>query len=149
MPNALELLKQDHKNVKGLLADLLESDMSDSEREKLLSKIEKELEIHTQIEEEIFYPAFAQKKSSDEKKKMYHEAMEEHRAVEKLVMPDLKKTEVGSDQFMGRAKVLKELVEHHADEEEEEMFKLAEKAMSKDELKELGEKMEARKKELQ
>lgn len=148
MPHALELLKKDHENVKGLLADLLKSDNSDSQREKLLSTIEKELEVHTQIEEEIFYPAFAQQKSSDEKKKMYHEAMEEHRAVEKLVMPDLKKTDVHSNEFLGRAKVLKELVEHHAEEEEEEMFAMAKKAMSDDELKELGEKMAARKKEL-
>lgn len=149
MASALELLKKDHQNVKGLLEDLLSSDKSDGQREKLLSTIEKELEIHTQIEEEIFYPAFAQQKSSDKTKKMYHEAMEEHRAVEKLVMPDLKKTDVDSNEFMGRAKVLKELVEHHVEEEEEEMFKMAEKSMSQDELKELGEKMEARKKELQ
>lgn len=148
MPNALELLKKDHKNVMGMLEDLLKEENSSTQREKLLKTIEKELEVHTQIEEEIFYPAFADRKSSDEEKKLYHEAKEEHRAVEKLVLPDLKKTKVDSNEFLGRAKVLKEMIEHHANEEEDEMFKMAEKSMSEDELKELGKKMEDRKKEL-
>jgi hemerythrin-like domain-containing protein len=79
---------------------------------------------------------------------MNFEALEEHRAVHKLVLPDLKKTDPTSDKFSGRAKVLKELVEHHADEEEKEMFKMAKKAMSTDELKKLGEQMSQRKDEL-
>jgi hemerythrin-like domain-containing protein len=148
MPNAIELLKKDHQNVKGMLEDLLNPDNSQSQREKLLKTIEKELKVHTQIEEEIFYPAFADQKSSADKKKLYHEAKEEHRAVEKMVMPDLKDTDTGGAEFLGRAKVLKELVEHHADEEEDEMFKMATESMSEDELKKLGEKMESRKKEL-
>lgn len=149
MTNAVELLIKDHENVKGLLEDLLKPDNSQSQRENLLKTIEKELSVHTQIEEEIFYPAFADNKSPDEKKKMYHEAKEEHRAVEKLVLPDLKDTDPDSMEFLGRAKVLKELIEHHVEEEEEEMFPMAKKAMSEDELKELGKKMESRKKELQ
>jgi hemerythrin-like domain-containing protein len=79
---------------------------------------------------------------------MNYEAREEHRAVEKLVLPDLEKTEPGTDQFSGRAKVLKELIEHHADEEEEEMFPKAEKSIPAGELKTLGEKMMKRKAEL-
>ena len=149
MPNAVELLIKDHKNVKGLLEDLMKPDNTKSQREKLLKTIEKELKIHTQIEEEIFYPAFADKNSADEKRQMYHEAKEEHRAVEKLVLPDLKNTDPDTMEFLGRAKVLKELVEHHVDEEEEEMFPKAKESMSEDDLKELGKKLEARKKELQ
>ena len=53
-----------------------------------------------------------------------------------------------SEKFSGRAKVLKELVEHHADEEEQEMFPRAKKLLSKDELAALGERLEARKKAL-
>lgn len=80
---------------------------------------------------------------------MFFEAKEEHRAVEALVLPDLMKTKPDSETFSGRAKVLKELVEHHADEEEEEMFPEAQKALSQDQLVELGERMAQRKKELQ
>lgn len=149
MANAVELLVKDHEKMKALLGDLLKSDKSASERTELLRKVQKELSVHTQIEEEIFYPAFADEKSPASKKKMYHEAKEEHRAVEKLVLPDLNDTAPSTMEFMGRAKVLKELVEHHMEEEEEEMFKMAEESMSEAQLKELGQKMAARKKELQ
>ena len=73
---------------------------------------------------------------------------EEHRAAGELVLPDLEKTKVTSDQFGGRAKVLKELVEHHADEEEKEMFPRARKLLDKAALTELGQQMQARKQEL-
>jgi hemerythrin-like domain-containing protein len=117
-------------------------------RKELLARVEANLKAHTTIEEEIFYPAFkeAGRKSDDDK--MYFEALEEHRAAGDLVLPDLLKTEVTSENFSGRAKVLKELVEHHADEEEKEMFPRAKKLLSKDELEELGERLQQRKDEL-
>ena len=79
---------------------------------------------------------------------MFFEALEEHRAAGDLVLPDLLKTDAASEKFSGRAKVLKELVEHHADEEEKEMFPRAKKLLPKAELDELGARLEARKKEL-
>lgn len=146
--NALELLKDDHDKVRDLLSQLVSTtERAQKKRPDLLARIEKELKVHTQIEEEIFYPAF-KKASGKENDKMYYEAHEEHRAVEDLVMPDLKKTDPGGTEFSGRAKVLKELVEHHASEEEEEMFEQARKTMSESQLEELGEQMAARKKEL-
>ena len=147
--NAIQMLKEDHKKVKDLLSQLTETTTrAEKTRRQLLGKIEQELEIHTHIEEEIFYPAFRNAGNS-EHSKMYFEAMEEHRAVDELVLPDLKKTEPTSEKFSGRAKVLKELVEHHAEEEEKEMFKAAKQSMSNDELMELGKQMTARKQELQ
>jgi hemerythrin-like domain-containing protein len=79
---------------------------------------------------------------------MNYEALEEHRAVDDLVLPDLLKTDPDSEQFSGRAKVLKELVEHHADEEEKEMFKLAKKTFNNEELRDLGERMAAMKQDM-
>ena len=79
---------------------------------------------------------------------MIFEALEEHRAAGELVLPDLMETEVASDQFGGRAKVLKDLVEHHAEEEEKEMFKRARELFDRAQLAELGERMAARKEEL-
>ncbi|HWM29567.1 MAG TPA: hemerythrin domain-containing protein [Woeseiaceae bacterium] len=147
--NAIELLKEDHKKVKSLLAELTETTTrAEKTRTQLLAKIEQELMIHTDIEEKIFYPAFKEAGNS-EHSKMYFEALEEHRTVDELVLPDLKKTPPTSEKFSGRAKVLKELIEHHADEEEKEMFKEAAKSMDKDQLAELGRQMSERKLELQ
>lgn len=147
--NAIELLKSDHDEVKGLLEELASTTTQATKaRPELLAKIAKELKIHTKIEEEIFYPAFKNAGGTDHNT-MNYEAREEHRAVEHLVLPDLEKTDPATDQFSGRAKVLKEMVEHHAEEEEESMFPLAKEALSSEQLEELGQKMAARKQELQ
>ena len=76
---------------------------------------------------------------------MYHEAKQEHRAVDSLVLPDLLNTDPGSLEFAGRIKVLKELVEHHIEEKEEEMFKDAQELLSAEQLEELGEQMKQKK----
>jgi hypothetical protein len=68
--------------------------------------------------------------------------------VKELVLPDLQDTDVTSEAFGGRAKVLKDLILHHAEEEEEELFPRARKLLGKERLEELGGEMEARKSEL-
>ncbi|GAB1595081.1 hemerythrin domain-containing protein [Lysobacter claricitrinus] len=147
--NAIELLKADHEKVRGLLSQLTDTTKrAEKTRVDLLEKIRLELDVHTQIEEEIFYPAFKEAVGESDDEAMVFEALEEHRAAGELVLPDLLATDVTSDRFSGRAKVLKELVEHHAKEEETEMFKTARKVLSREELDELGTRMEARKKEL-
>ncbi len=146
--DAIELLKADHDQVKDMLMELTDTTKRGVKtRSKLVEEIAKEIKIYSKIEEEIFYPAFKAAGGSDHNR-MNYEALEEHRAVEKLVLPDLLKTDPGSDEFSGRAKVLEELIEHHADEEEESMFPLAEQTLSQEELEALGEKMAARKEEL-
>lgn len=147
--NAIDMLKADHDKVRGLLAKLSDTtNRAEKTRKELLDQIHRELAVHTKLEEEIFYPAF-KAAGGKEHNKLNYEAIEEHRAVDSLVFPDLEETDPATDQFAGRVKVLKELVEHHADEEEQDMFPLARKALSKDELRDLGEKMAARKRELQ
>ncbi|WGK60782.1 hemerythrin domain-containing protein [Halopseudomonas sp. SMJS2] len=146
--NAIELLKADHETVKQLLEEIsATTERAVKKREELLQKIKLELTIHTTIEEEDFYPAFKEAGAKDELK-MYHEAKEEHRAVEALVLPDLLNTEPGSVEFSGRIKVLKELLEHHIEEEEQEMFTDAAKLMSKEQLETLGKQMEEKKNNL-
>ena len=147
--DAIALLKSDHKTIRSLLGQLEKSTSRGVKtRKELLVRIEANLKAHTSIEEEIFYPAFkeAGRKSDDDK--MYFEALEEHRAAGDLVLPDLLGTNPASEQFSGRAKVLKELVEHHAGEEEKEMFPRAKKLMDRAELSLLGERMQMRKREL-
>lgn len=146
--DAIQILKEDHQKVKKLLGELTETTTRGTKtRTELLKRIEAEVKLHAKVEEEIFYPAF-RKAGGKEEAKMFFEAKEEHRTVEDLVLPDLLKTDPGSDQFSGRAKVLKELIEHHAEEEEDEMFPQAKKLFSKEELVELGERIEDRKREL-
>jgi len=146
--DAISLLKADHEKVRGLLSQLEKStERGAAKRETLLAQIEMELTIHTTIEEEIFYPAYREAVSKKEDRKLYQEAIEEHHVVD-MVLPELKQTDPASEVFSAKSKVLKELVEHHAEEEEKEMFKRARKAFETEELKELGERMQARKEEL-
>lgn len=147
--NAIELLKADHEKVRGLLSQLADTTKrAEKTRTELLEKIRLELDVHTQIEEEIFYPAFKDAVGESKDEATVFEALEEHRAAGELVLPDLLATDVTSDKFSGRAKVLKELVEHHAKEEEDEMFKTARQVLSREQLDELGAQMAQRKQEL-
>jgi len=146
--NAIELLKDDHQKVLKLLDEITSTtERAVKTRTDLLAKIEAELKVHTTIEEEDFYPAYKQAGGKDEAK-MFYEAVEEHRAVEKLVLPDLLNTKPDSVEFSGRVKVLKELLEHHIEEEETEMFKDAAELLSKEQLETLGQQMAAKQKEL-
>jgi hemerythrin-like domain-containing protein len=144
--DAIALLKKDHKNVRALLKKLESAEEGD-ERLELFSQIENELKIHTQIEEEIFYPAFHQASEGEKDEHLYYEALEEHHVVD-MVLPQIRDTDENSDEFAAKAKVLKDLVEHHAEEEESEMFPKARKLMDSSELKELGQQLEQRKMEL-
>ena len=148
--NAIKLLEDDHDRVRALLAELEStSTRSARRREQLLERIATELRIHTALEEELFYPAFRQAGRSGDDERKYFEALEEHRAAGDLVLPDLQNTQSASDQFGGRAKVLRELIEHHADEEERDMFPRARQLLSRARLEELGAAMLERKRELQ
>ena len=138
--NAIDLLKKQHKEVKSLFRKMHKTEAA-RERSQLLEQIAIALEGHTTIEEEIFYPAV---KGLETKKaeEMVSEALEEHHVV-KLVLAELPQVDVEDEQFGAKMTVLSELVEHHADEEEKEMFKTAQK-LGKAELESLGAQMEER-----
>lgn len=139
--NAIDLLKADHEKVKSILSQLSEStDRAVKKRTELLEKLELEVSIHTQFEEEILYPAYKAAGGKAEAE-MYYEAKEEHRTVDSLVLPDLKGTDPTSPEFAGRVKVIKELLEHHIEEEETDMFPHAKKLLGKAKLDELGDQM--------
>ncbi|MCH4876420.1 hemerythrin domain-containing protein [Pseudomonas sp. TMW22090] len=141
--NAIDLLKADHERVKSILTQLSEStERGVKKRTELLAKLEMEITIHTRLEEEVLYPAY-KKAGGKEQEIMYYEAKEEHRTVDSLVLPDLKATDPSTPEFSGRVKVVKELLEHHIEEEEQEMFPEASKLLGKAELEELGAQMES------
>lgn len=142
-PDAIALLKKDHETVRGLLEQATKS--TGARRSKLLATIEKEVKVHSQVEEEIFYPAFRDAVKKKDDRKLYFEALEEHHVVD-MVMPEVE--DGTGDEVAAKVKVLKELIEHHADEEEESMFPKARKVLDRDELRELGARMAARKEQL-
>jgi DUF438 domain-containing protein len=147
--DAIELLITDHEKVKKLVKELTDTTThAEKKRPKLLEEILQEIKIHTYLEENIFYPAFI-KTGNHNHERLCFEALEEHRVVSGLVLPDLKKTDPTSEKFSSRAKILKELIDHHADEGENNIFKKAKLALSANELKSLGEQMHQRKQELQ
>jgi hemerythrin-like domain-containing protein len=103
--------------------------------------------VHARIEEEIFYPAYHAVAQTPEDARCYYEAIEEHGLVD-VVLPGLEDEDPSTLVFSAKAKVLKDLLEHHAKEEEEQMFPRASKLLGKDRLLELGAKMEALRKQL-
>ena len=142
--DAIALLKQDHEKVRTLLGQL--ENATGPRRQKLLGQIETELKVHTTVEEEIFYPAYREAARKKEDKKLFFEAVQEHHVVD-MVLPEMNDG-ASPEELKAKAKVLKDLVEHHAEEEEKQMFPRARKVMDKDELRSLGEMMQRRKEDL-
>ena len=148
MPNAITMLKSDHVTVKRLLRELDEtSERAPRRREHLVDVIERELKIHSQLEEELFYPTFKKCAEDTAAEDLFYEATEEHHVVD-MVLPELKSASLKSPEFGAKAKVLRDLIEHHVREEEGEMFAQARRLMSEEQLRELGDAMTARKKTL-
>jgi hemerythrin-like domain-containing protein len=147
--DAISLLKKDHEKVRGLLKRLESAaDRGDDRAEDLLAQVDREVKIHSQVEEEIFYPAFNVAARTKEDSKLFFEATEEHHVVD-LVMPEVHDSEGGGrEDFAAKTKVLRDLIEHHAEEEEKEMFPKAKKLIGREELQELGRRIKARKQEL-
>jgi hemerythrin superfamily protein len=133
----IKLLTKQHREVEALFKKVEKSDDPGEARE-LLGQIKQQLELHTRIEEEIFYPAI-QGLETKKAEEMIFEAYEEHHVV-KLVLAELPRVDPEDERFHAKMTVLKELVEHHVEEEEKEMFKLAKK-LGKEELESLGEQM--------
>jgi iron-sulfur cluster repair protein YtfE (RIC family) len=142
--DAIELLKEDHKKVSGIFEKLEPTtENAVKTREELFAKLKNELDIHARIEEQIFYPAI---KQAEETHDITLEAFEEHRVVKRL-LAELEAMPVSNEQWGAKLKVLQENVEHHVEEEEGEMFPSTRKVLSKEQIEELGTRMEAAKNE--
>jgi hypothetical protein len=141
--NALDLLEEDHKKMKKLLEELdSTTERGVKTREELFAKVRKELKIHETIEEEILYPAL---KEHPKAKEIVLEGYEEHHVAD-VILGELEGVSVDDERWGAKFSVLKENIEHHIEEEEDEMFAKARQAFEKDELEQMGERMEARKK---
>ena len=139
--DATALLKADHKLVASLF-ESYESTNSKNKKKQLVIEICKELTIHAQVEEEIFYPA-VQKALKDHE--LVPEATVEHATLRDLIS-QVKDIEPDGDMYDAKIKVLSEYVKHHVKEEEGEMF--PEAKVSKLDLVELGTQIKERKEQL-
>src|SRR5581483_8364043 len=111
----IQLLKRQHRQVESLFKSLQKTE-DPQERREGVQELQRSLELHMRIEEEIFYPAV--------------------REVE------LTRLDPADERFHAKAKVLEELVRHHVEEEEKELFRIAKK-LGTEALDELGERMSA------
>ena len=139
--NALTLLKQDHANVEELFHRFETCAPTDVEElARIRDKVIEHLAKHSQIEEQVFYPAI-RAKLGDENAFEVMEGLEEHHVV-KQTLSELEKLAPTHDRFRAKMTVLIESVRHHVKEEEDELFEKARAAFSMEELSELGETME-------
>ncbi len=129
----LKTLKMEHDELSSLFEEINSTtERAEKSRPELLKKIKAALLPHALWEEKVFYPEF-KKRADRDGLKSHAEAIQEHRAVELRVLPDLEAARPTSVEFAGRAKVLSEFVEHHAKEEEKTMFVMARKLFSTEE----------------
>lgn len=142
--DAIELLTADHNEVRELFAQFRQAhEAEDMARMKeLQQEIFSELETHTRIEEDIFYPA-VREVDEEELAETVDEGVQEHHVV-KVLMREIESVS-GDDTFVAKMKVLMENVEHHAEEEETDMFPDLREKMSQERLDELGAELEAAK----
>src|SRR5712664_3491462 len=139
--NAIDLLKQQHKEVKDLFEKIEKA--GPDEKERLFDELADALAVHAAIEEQHFYPATKDARTEE----LLQEAVEEHLSVKRIIA-DLLEMEPDDAQFDAKIKVLEEQVSHHVEEEENELFPKVRKVHSRDELEDLGVLMEQTAEEL-
>jgi len=137
--NAIELLKTDHDKVSRLFQKVKATE--EGEHKELFKQIKEELEVHTHIEETIFYPKM---KEEAELEDLILEGIEEHHQA-KMFLRELSALSDDSEKFEPKLKVLMEDVTHHVQEEEGEMFPMIEELFDEATLEELGAEMEEEK----
>jgi hypothetical protein len=139
--DAIQLLEQDHREVEKMF-QAFESAQDEDMQAQLSQQICTALKVHTQIEEELFYPMA---RDELDKPDMVEEAIVEHQAAKELI-GEIEQMEPGEELFEARMKVLSEQIEHHVKEEEGELFPACRKAGM--ELDRLGRQMAERKQAL-
>lgn len=137
--DALDLLKEQHDEVDQLFKKFEKlEEGSAAEKRQLFIMIADRLSAHATIEEQYFYPSIKTEETEDK----LREAVEEHLGVKRFIA-DLLDMEASDEQFSAKMKVLQENVEHHVEEEEDELFKMVRKVLNKEQRFALGVQMKA------
>ena len=133
--NAFELLKTDHRKVEEIFSQIEKAEEGDTDKlERLFAELKKNLDVHAHIEETVLYPVI---KKEAETREITLEGFEEHHVM-KLLLRELDNMKTGTEQWMAKLKVLKENVEHHVEEEEDEMFSKAREVLSDEQISQIG-----------
>lgn len=142
--DAIEMLRADHQKVRELFQDY-EQTQDQKAKQKIAKQVFVELEIHTQLEENVFYPAF-RLEADKEGKQLVTESLQEHQEVKDLI-EELQELDSDSEAFDAKFYELMESVEHHVEEEESEMLPEAEQVLA-EQVEELMDEMQELKKQL-
>jgi hemerythrin-like domain-containing protein len=141
--DAIAMLEADHQKVRDLFEEYRAAE--GEERKDIAERVFRELEIHAQLEEDIFYPAVASK-GDDAQKKRVATARREHEKVKRLI-GELRKLAPNDDRYDAKFQELMESVEQHVEEEEGELFAEAESELG-DDAEALGARMEESRKQI-
>lgn len=141
MPDALQILRDDHKRVKELFREFEATDNRQAQK-RLVDTALIELEVHTTLEEELFYPVLRQEGEAE----LMDEAEEEHHVAE-LLIDELRRVRQIDSKAKAKFMVLAESVKHHIDEEESEVLPKAAE-VGPERLQQIGQQMEQRKQQL-
>jgi len=136
-----QILKQEHDEVQDMLDQQIEGKKSGKGQDQMLKEIQQHLSIHLSGEEKLLYPLLTK---DEESKEDAFEAFEEHH-VAKLTLNELMKMSPEDERWHAKLKVLKELIDHHVQEEERNLFKVAKKVISSEQAKEIGQKYQQEK----
>jgi hypothetical protein len=137
-PDAIELLEREHRRFEELLKQGEETtERADASRREVLAALSAELSAHELMEEKVLYPAL---QGHSEARDVALEGFEEHHVAD-LILKELRKVSTSDEGWAAKFKVLKENIEHHIQEEESNMFRLARGIFSHDELRELAARM--------
>lgn len=140
-PDAIALLKADHSKVSGLFERFGRA-RNDGVKERLAGQICDELEVHTQVEEQVFYPAVREAIGDED---LMDEATVEHQSAKALIA-QIKRGKAGQPLYDAKVTVLAEYIKHHVKEEHTEMFPKARN--SEVDLEALAQRIAARKRDL-
>ena len=135
-PDAIALLKQDHREVEQLFKRFEKAgENAHKTKGALVASMIEALSRHAAIEELVFYPAIRREVPKQESAVL--EALEEHHVV-KWLLSELEGLDPAAERFDAKATVLIESVRHHVKEEEQELFPKVRARIERRRLVELG-----------
>lgn len=140
--DAIEILEQQHKEVKALFKQVEETE-DEQQALKLYQQVSTSLQLHEDLEETLLYPAL---KKDEDTREITLEAYQEHHVAD-VLMREIGNLQPGSEAWKPKVTVLQENIEHHIEEEEGELFPMVRQKWSTQRLSEIGQQMQAMMKE--
>ena len=131
MDTIYDVLSKEHVQVLYLFKETMSNDSKEN-----FFKIKKELDPHLEGEEKVFYPVLKEK---EEVREVTLEGIQEHH-IAKVLLSELENMDQKDEMWHAKLKVLKEAIEHHVKEEEDNMFEKAQKVLSQDKAEEIAQK---------